>query len=213
MIATAECPKCSKLVSLPDEATGDAQVRCPCCSAEYPLSSLRFSAPPELILLSPSGNATAGKKSPAVQHPATTPGIKAEPLDVGVASACAGGEHLSVSGLASFAYGRPKRPPKSAWRTLIEIVAGGLAGCVVAYYALAIYFGPRFHQLGLPWANRLPFIQRITAPRGNHQNEGLRQKPRNSRSSKPAGRSLLPACEKQLAVLCRPELSRRGFST
>jgi hypothetical protein len=34
---------------------------------------------------------------------------------------------------------------------------------VVAYYGLAIYFGPQFHRVGLPKLP-LPFISWITAP-------------------------------------------------
>ena len=39
-----------------------------------------------------------------------------------------------------------RRKPKSALQTLIEVVAGGLAGCLVAYYGLAFYYGPEFRR-------------------------------------------------------------------
>ncbi len=55
-----------------------------------------------------------------------------------------------------------KRPSRSAWRTALEVVTGGLAGCLVAYYGLAWWFGPDLdeHLPKLP----LPGISRLTAP-------------------------------------------------
>ncbi len=45
---------------------------------------------------------------------------------------------------------RRRRAPKSGLQTLIEVVTGGVAGCLVAYYGLAIYFRADFKNVGLP---------------------------------------------------------------
>jgi hypothetical protein len=55
-----------------------------------------------------------------------------------------------------------RRRSKSALRILIEVVTGGLAGCLVAYYGLALWYGPEFHRV-LPELP-LPMISRLTAP-------------------------------------------------
>jgi len=51
---------------------------------------------------------------------------------------------------------RPRRQ-KSILQGLIEIATGGLAGTLVAYYALAWYQGPAFDlpRFGLPWIEKL----------------------------------------------------------
>jgi hypothetical protein len=44
----------------------------------------------------------------------------------------------------------------------MEAVTGGVAGCLVAYYGLALYFGPEFPKFGFPqlpgytWLTREP---------------------------------------------------------
>ena len=55
-----------------------------------------------------------------------------------------------------------RRAPKSALQTIIEVVTGGLAGCLVAYYGLALYFGPQFKTLGFP---NLPLVGWVTTLR------------------------------------------------
>jgi hypothetical protein len=54
------------------------------------------------------------------------------------------------------------RRSKSAVRTVLEVVLGGVAGCLVAYYALALWFRSDFDKY-LPELP-LPFISRLTAP-------------------------------------------------
>jgi hypothetical protein len=76
-----------------------------------------------------------------------------------------------------------RRPSKPILRTVIEVVLGGLAGCLVAYYGLALCFGSNFDKY-LPKLP-LPFISRLTAPPAgdNHPAEKslLRQdEPHNS---------------------------------
>jgi len=48
---------------------------------------------------------------------------------------------------------------------MIEVVVGGVAGCLVAYYALAFYYGPEFGVKGGLPKLPLPGIEWITAPR------------------------------------------------
>ncbi len=157
MIST--CPKCREQVSIPPGVESAALVRCPLCEAEYPLSDSLSLAPPELV---PVAGAT--------KHEGTEQGGEtAIEQSVGEAEHPSGGE---VDEAAAAAERFPQMPPtarlrsnrqKSALRVLIEVVAGGLAGCLVAYYALAFYFGPAFNRVGLPILP-LPFISSIIAP-------------------------------------------------
>ena len=52
--------------------------------------------------------------------------------------------------LAAMATVRGRKPPASTLKRVIEAVTGGLAGCLVAYYGLALYFGPEFPKFGFP---------------------------------------------------------------
>lgn len=57
-----------------------------------------------------------------------------------------------------------RRRQKSALATLIEVVTGGLAGCLVAYYGLAFFLGPDLKAKGFPIFTFLPGIERLTTP-------------------------------------------------
>ncbi|MBN1395714.1 MAG: hypothetical protein JW959_11885 [Pirellulales bacterium] len=139
----SNCPRCQKPVSIPPRVDSSAMVRCPLCEAEYALSESLALAPPELIPL--------------------TAATERGPTD--------GGENVSLQNEAALvaeqysaapSAGLRRRKQKSGPQMLFEVVAGGLAGCLVAYYALAFYFGPQFHRVGLPKLP-LPFISWITA--------------------------------------------------
>ena len=52
MSFTSSCPRCQKQVTVPNEAAAEAIVRCPLCSAEYPLSESLALVPPALIIVS-----------------------------------------------------------------------------------------------------------------------------------------------------------------
>jgi hypothetical protein len=78
---------------------------------------------------------------------------------------------------------RRRRKPKSALRTLIEVVIGGVAGCLVAYYVLAFYYGPEFRARGFPQIP-LPGISWITAPRAD---DGAKPPEKKSPKSRPNG--------------------------
>jgi len=142
MIST--CPKCDKPVSIPSGVDSFASVRCPLCSAEYALSEALTPAPPELIPV----------VSHDVQQSASIAGVAVENEAAAVA------ERFPAMPVTV----RRRRKPKSALQTLIEVIAGGLAGCLVAYYGLAFYYGPEFAAKGLPQLP-LPGVSWITAPR------------------------------------------------
>jgi hypothetical protein len=76
---------------------------------------------------------------------------------------------------------RRRRKPKSGLQTLIEVIAGGLAGCLVAYYGLAFYYGPEFAAKGLPILP-LPGIESIVAPRPTP--DDAKQKPPEKKPAK-----------------------------
>lgn len=154
MIST--CPKCDKPVSIPSGVDPPAAVRCPLCSAEYALGEALTPPPPELI---PVSLPDVQPSTAAVGETAHVDG-EPQPDSEGENEAVAVAEQFPATPVAA----PRRRKPKSALQTLIEVVAGGLAGCLVAYYGLAFYYGPEFGTKGLPKLP-LPGIEWITAPR------------------------------------------------
>jgi hypothetical protein len=86
-----------------------------------------------------------------------------------------------------------RRKSKSPLQTLVEVVLGGLAGCLVGYYALAFYFGPEFRNRGLPELP-LPGISWLTAPRP--ADEPVAKPPDKKPDKKPAKESPAPSSRK-----------------
>ena len=155
MIST--CPKCDKPVSIPAGVDASAAVRCPLCNAEYALGEALTPPPPELIPV----------VLPDVQLPGAITGeTAAEPHEEREPQPDPEGENEAVAVAEAFTakpvVARRRRKPKSALQTLIEVVAGGVAGCLVAYYGLAFWYGPEFSNKMpvLP----LPGIEQIIAP-------------------------------------------------
>lgn len=135
----------------------------PVVQHEYALAEALVPPPPELIPVvlpevqpaQPSPGA-AGEAGAETVHPQEEQASVPE------------GENEATVVAAEFpakpAATRRRRKPKSALQTLIEVVAGGVAGCLVAYYGLALYYGPEFAAKGLPILP-LPGIESLTAPR------------------------------------------------
>jgi len=227
MSAISTCPKCQRLVAIPTGADSAAMVRCPLCSAEYPLSEALALVPPELILVAPLT---------AVEPATIAPELAAEvatEMDVAVAGGGDGGLAEHAVAEAPFAEGHPfgddydivmereegveeieqhplfaaaeeaegavegapaekaeaaakpvpkrrRRQPKSMLQAAIEIVTGGVAGTLFAYYGLAWYQGPQFD---LPKFG-LPFVEQLTADPS--QPEGGVRKRRVEEPLKPA---------------------------
>lgn len=159
MIST--CPKCDKPVSVPAGVDASAAVRCPLCNAEYALAEALAPPPPELILV--SADVQAVQPSPAFAEEAAAetahPPEEAQPVSEVENEAATVAAEFPAKPVPPWR----RRKPKSALQTLIEIVAGGLAGCLVAYYGLAFYYGPEFAAKGLPILP-LPGIEWITTP-------------------------------------------------
>jgi hypothetical protein len=88
---------------------------------------------------------------------------------------------------------RRRRKSKSPLQTLVEVVLGGLAGCLVGYYALAFYFGPEFRDRGLPELP-LPGISWLTASRPI--DEPTSRPPEKKPEKKPAKEQPAPANHK-----------------
>ena len=171
MIST--CPRCREQVSIPSGEAPAALVRCPLCKAEYALSEALALAPPELIVvealvLGESTDASVGVLANSVDvmgieeiEELATP----EPI-------CIEHDHADEDDAATVAKRFPavsagrrrRRRPRSALRTLLGLVTSGLAGCLVAYYALALWFGPEFRNVGFPLLP-LPGISKIIAPK------------------------------------------------
>jgi hypothetical protein len=149
MIST--CPRCQKQVSVPTGVDATALVRCPICDAEYALSEALAWAPPALI---PLASAAADGSTPVPHDAHDENPTDSEPLNE---AALAARQCAAVSPPT-----RRRRRQKSVLQTLIEIVLGGVAGCLVGYYALAFYLGPEFRQRGLPELP-LPGIKWLTS--------------------------------------------------
>jgi hypothetical protein len=150
MIST--CPRCQKQVSIPPDVDSTALVRCPLCAGEYALGEALSLAPPTLI---PVGLPAAEGSTPAANETDVKTQHDSEPENE---AAMAAKHYPAVSSPT-----RRRRKPKSSLQTLLEVVLGGLAGCLVGYYGLAFYYGPEFRNKGLPELP-LPGISWITAP-------------------------------------------------
>lgn len=148
------CPRCQKPVSAPSGLDSGSLVRCPMCSSEYALSEALAWTPPELI---PVVSPVVGEGAFVVHEAPVEIELHGDSTEHNEAA-------VAVSDFSRISAPRRRRKPKSALQTLIEVVTGGLAGCLVAYYGLAFYYGPEFRDVGLPQI-ALPGISWITAPR------------------------------------------------
>ena len=150
MSTISTCPSCRKQVTIPAGVDTAAEVRCPLCDAKYALGTALAMAPPELIPVVPA--AAVGSAS-AAEHTAPPPDVDEENEAASVAA------RLPATSVVA---GLRARRSKSAVRTIMEVVLGGLAGCLVAYYTLALWFRSDFDKY-LPKLP-LPFISRLTEP-------------------------------------------------
>ena len=209
MPVISTCPRCQKQVSIPAGIDSAALVRCPLCNAEYPLSE---AIPPELIpvaaatvsesvpaadLAIESVAKVEDEFAAAVEEEVEEPAVFAEEEieeHAGIEEEM--GEHAafaeevgtkntatSVAGLTLTATARRRRrPPKPWWQTPLEVISGGLAGCLFAYYGLVFWFGPEFKSIGLPQLP-LPGVTWLTTPADELDAEGEKPdkaKPKNA---------------------------------
>jgi LSD1 subclass zinc finger protein len=79
MSRISSCPKCARLVTLPQGADPDAHVRCPLCDAEYRLADAMAGMPPELMIVGAAAGAADQAMGDAVQ-------FDPEPLDLPAAA-------------------------------------------------------------------------------------------------------------------------------
>jgi hypothetical protein len=175
MATISTCPKCSQLVTLPEGYGSSAPMRCPLCQAEYPLGEALATVPPELIPVvelagaeaaesaSPPSDAAAdfladlarleqsyGEAPPAGDETAAEQPAPLESSPFSPNAAETSEEHAVTP-----VPGRHKRKPKSALRLLLETVIGGVAGLLIAYYALWWIQRDSCKLPRIPW---LPFL-------------------------------------------------------
>jgi hypothetical protein len=97
MSSICACPKCQKLVTVPDSVDHQAVVRCPLCEAEYPFSDAAAEVPPALIVVVDGVSRLAPE--PVAASSAFEPGEHLfEPIDELVAddlAATAASEHAA----------------------------------------------------------------------------------------------------------------------
>ncbi len=137
-------------------------MRCPLCDAEY---ELHEAIPPKLI---PVGVV-------ATPQPARPVAPEIRVAHGNVRQTAEEEDEAATAVRTLVAASRLPRPPvpRSPLKTMVGIVLGGLLGCLVAYYGLAIYLGPDFKKRGLPELP-LPFIAGLIDPQGNG---GQREQP------------------------------------
>jgi hypothetical protein len=116
---------------LPEGHDADAPMRCPLCQAEYPLGEALASLPPALI-------------------PLTQPPKEMEPIFPIVTG------QPAEAGEASVLHRPGRRKSKSAKRLILEMIFGGLAGLLIAYYALWWIQGDSCQLPRIPWLPLLP---------------------------------------------------------
>lgn len=167
MTSISICPRCQRPVAIPQSVDLSAEVRCPLCGEEYPLKE---AIPPELIPVAGSIGkdasvedifALASEQRDAESGAEVTPEslheeqVSEEPEDEAAAVA----RHLPKVPVRL-----RQRRSKPWWQTLLEIGTGGIAGCLVAYYGLAFWFGPELQSRGFPVISQLPYITQLTTP-------------------------------------------------
>ncbi|MCE5268802.1 MAG: hypothetical protein LLG00_13055 [Planctomycetaceae bacterium] len=184
------CPKCEKQVSIPPGTDASVAVRCPLCEAEYPLSEALSLLPPELIVVGGTAVSQLPTAETAVEGFVSDGVQAARPVHN---EAAAIGQQVRPLSMATRVRGRRH---KSAIQTLIEVVLGGVAGIVVAYYGLAFFYRSEFRHLGLPQLP-LPFISSITAAPNDGGQRRDQKGPKEHTDSGPAaflGNVRLRAC-------------------
>ena len=201
-----------------------AHVRCPLCAAEYPLDAAVANAPPALIPVDAApaekfadvaqGEFAGPQESPE-QVVQTTEGELSAADQDNLAPADAADSPEQVSEVLPFSERmhpmRPKRRQKSGLQTLLEVVTGGLAGTLFAYYALAWWQGPAFElpRFGLPlveWLTAAP------AKPGEKAETSAEKKPTpNDQPSDPAAAA--NATPEKSAAMPRPSSKAESKST
>jgi hypothetical protein len=116
------CPRCRRMVTIPDIYDTSAVVRCPLCNSEYSLHEAIDAAPPELIpvAMPDFGSDQSSDKNKKGR-----------------------GEVQTTKSL-SYAALHGKRKPKNGLKILVEIILGGFFGLGIGYITLAWIAGERF---------------------------------------------------------------------
>jgi len=159
MPTISTCPRCSRMVAIPEGLDATALVRCPLCGAEYPLEAAMELVPPKLIpvekssLLLGHGAGEENKDSPhlffALEENVEPIETIESPLDAEVCDLIAKHKQGTEDKIPNQTEppplrGRVRRKPKSLPRIFMEIIFGGVAGITIAYIALAWILGSRF---------------------------------------------------------------------
>ncbi len=181
------------------------QVRCPLCAAEYGLNEAIANPPPTLIPLgaAPAEDLENGARPDAGESPEMgdqiRPTTEQEPsaddperpalmdddaLPEPIAEASPFSERICVT--------RLRRRPRSGLQTILEIVTGGLAGTLFAYYALAWWQGPAFElpRFGLPFVDRLTAAPAKPGEAAGKSSEASEPKPADRSSGPTAAASV-----------------------
>ncbi|MDA1053298.1 MAG: hypothetical protein O3C40_22845 [Planctomycetota bacterium] len=145
----ANCPRCCEQVSVPENASPEATVRCPLCQDEYPLAEALAQLPPSLIVVSDFGEtpATAGadeEDSPWAafnvdDHDGDEVALApmddagpAAPFDIARGTATTSGKPTAAIRSIS----RSTKPKGNPIKSVLSIVIGGLMAFPIAQLIL-----------------------------------------------------------------------------
>lgn len=180
MPVISACPKCQKPVTVPGGVEWATLVRCPHCEVEYPL---REALPPVLIpVAAPADAAGMAESAWAAEIVVESPAAGEDHAETSASKDVSENEAVAAGRVMTAGFAM-RRPRKSALRTLIEVLAGGLMGILVAYYGLAFWLGPQFKALDFP---NLPLTGWVTTLRGVEDAAGKQPAAKNHGAAKSA---------------------------
>jgi len=151
MATISTCPKCLRMVTVPEGFEPGAAMRCPLCQAEYPLSEALASVPPALV---PVGEANAAAASVKIDTGLAT----AEHFDTAQFTPVVteeSAEEVAAPGPVR----RRKRKSKSMFRVAFEVVLAGIVGLLIGYYTVWWIQGEACRLPRIPWLPLLPSAQ------------------------------------------------------
>ncbi|MCH2124295.1 MAG: hypothetical protein MK165_05860 [Pirellulaceae bacterium] len=206
-MTTAACPQCNDNVSIPPEASAEAEVQCPLCKETFFLSEMLEKLPPALIILDDPAAQTFQSPS-EVSAFAITAGEKAEhnnlatEIDLNIAESSAFGSSESQprthvpagsSSAKLTTSTRPRRKQNSLAKEGFKVLMGGIIG--ISLGQLILWWIPisslGIHQrdpanIGRELANIPPFTYIIPASVREHASSGTSNTDNLNRSHEPA---------------------------
>ncbi|MFV1966822.1 MAG: hypothetical protein ACC628_15460 [Pirellulaceae bacterium] len=176
-MSIVNCPRCREQVSIPAETSVEASVQCPLCQEEYRLEVALSQLPPVLIVIDDpqgtaipvsadedhDGQAFTGLAGPEVAEEDADP-VDFAPGEPAPAFQFESGSTPVAAPTRRVRRSRPTRRKGSPMRQVVQIVAGGAAGVIMAQ--LILWWAPLNLSLnnrdltgfGRKYGNYVPFL-------------------------------------------------------